>query len=984
MIVLGIVVSEVLYLSHTISLPISHRIIEGGHEYLSPILISLGILLLLFYLVKRDFFKRSIIILKSGRWELLIPIAFGIIISVSFGGVGTKIYSAIASSLNIFQLIIFTSLPFIVVLLILLSGLNEYIWHYKRGNQTAPFFISDEEKEELEDDQLGYSKLSEKFADRILNRGSVDSLVFGIDAPWGVGKSTFINFCIQYWKKSENTQPIIYKFNPIRYEDKNKLIEKFVDGLIRSIQKEIFLPEIKPLLSRYTYLFRKTKATFSFFGINVELFSSGYTADDALEDLKLVLNGFNRKIIIIVDDLDRLNFSTIKDVLFAINKSFALPNISYVLCYDTANINALEKEKPEIEKISEFFEKFVNIKINLYIDSDKLKNFISESQISLQSHNPQVDPLLVGQAMGGLKDIFNSNEYYNYSPFIGDIRKLKRLMNTVMLLEIEKTDFKNSDFNKEDLAHLLLLYINYPNIFRKVYYTETQGRRGFFSAVTPFDMADYPKENGRSPFDEKEFKNSIKYTEYIKSLSSIEQRFLLNKIFNVAARLPSGARIDGITEEIKKSYACFNGSPFSGSGNNLEEYLNLIVNQSKPQKEIQYRFYLNKINEIKQGTPIDRILAEQEFAIEKGEMCQEHLWRAILNSLYEFNGETGRQLITYVLTNIHHYSFFTNKKIGVGFRDDLSLYLVKMLDTDGWVDQNGGHRRNDNNNIKEIAEWVFGEGRHANDGVIQTLSSEDRGVLGLYDLLCFRLFCSADRGGDIFNVSRAIALHGDPKAPTDGPTKDIAVEEMREISQKVFQIFNKQYIDTNTNILKQIDELKLSDITGRYDSLIQTKIQAGEIEDVDATVGRHITQIKSFTVYQLGNSEIFSGIGCGYYDPEGQDDDQGIKKLINDYLFNICFNPSFDSENYKRFLDYLLIHFANVSERDGHGYIPHINEFTKVLIKERLAQYWTNNNIAIKELNLTQQDKKIYQANYVANYNTDLQLVFNELDKLLV
>jgi hypothetical protein len=985
LIILGVVGAEVWYLSRAISLQISNQIISEGKEILVLSLVGLSIIFLVTYLLARNFFGGLIIIYKSGRLELIIPIALGVILSVSSNGIGGTHYSFFVSHLNQAQLITLALLPFLIIILTIIEGLKNHIQKGSGKKIEPPFFISDQEKEDPKDDQLGYAKQAEKFAERVLNRGSIDTMVFGIDAPWGIGKSTFINFCKKYWHTNGGKQLITYTFNPLRYEERNWLVEKFIDGLVRSIQKEVFLPEIRPLIARYTSFIKKTKATFSFFGINFELFSHNYTVEDALKDLTIVLSKLNKKIIVLVDDLDRLNFSSIKDVLFVINKSFALPNISYVLCYDTENISALEKDRPEVEKISEFFEKFVNVKISLFIDSEQLEKFIADNQIALQTQNPQINPILVGQALGGLKDIFKSDEYHEYLPFVGDIRKLKRLMNTITLLEIEKTDFENSDINNEDLIHLLLIYINYPNLFRKIYYTETHGRRGFFSAVTSLDTKKYPKEenNPSITLHEEDYQNSNNYNSFIKTLPS-EQRFLLSKVFDVKTRLSGGTRIDGVPPEICRSYACFNGGILTGSGKNLEDYLELIINQSKPQKEKQYKYYLNKISEIKNGTSIEKILTEPEFNIENGEANLEHLWKAILNNLYDFNGEVGSRLITYILTNIQNFSFFSDQKIGVGFRGNMCLFLVKMLDTIGWTDENDQHRKNDTNNIKEIAEWVFGENRHSGTGVLQILPGEDRGVLGLYDLLCFRLFCSADRGGDIFNVTRAIALHGNPQAPTDGPTNDIAIEEMREISQRVFEAFKNQYIDKNVNILKQIDELELSDMTGQYDSIVQTKVKTGEIENLDTAIGLHKTKLKAFIIYQLGNSEILSGIGCGFYNPAGKENGQGIKELVNDYLFDICFNPKVDNENYTRFLDYLLINFSNVFSGNGRAYVPHINEFTKVLTNKRLAQYWTDHNVAIKALNLTRLDKKIYQSSYAVNYNTDLQAVFDELDKLLV
>jgi hypothetical protein len=350
----------------------------------------------------------------------------------------------------------------------------------------------------------------------------------------------------------------------------------------------------------------------------------------------------------------------------------------------------------------------------------------------------------------------------------------------------------------------LLIYINYPNIFRKIYNTETgktsDGRlkRGFFSLIISFDD-DYPAE-GENPLaltERNAYKNSVKYTKYLETLTE-NQQFLLNKIFAVSQRLEN-PHIDNVPEEIKKTYACFNGDGGWTGGRNLEEYLNLIVKLAKPQKQTQFRFYLKCRDSIRSGQTVENVLSREQFNFSEGENSHEQFWRLVTNSNIEFESLVAVNLITYLLQNITNYSLFTNKDVGVGFRDDLALYLVIMLDRMGWSDQNGKHQVNSEENVAEIAEWIFGENRHQECGVLETLGKEERGVAGFYDLLRFRLFCSADRGGDMFNLQLALSKHGDRQAPTQGSVRDIAIDEMREISQRTFQIFKNHYIDKKKN-----------------------------------------------------------------------------------------------------------------------------------------------------------------------------------------
>ncbi len=103
-------------------------------------------------------------------------------------------------------------------------------------------------------------------------------------------------------------------------------------------------------------------------------------------------------------------------------------------------------------------------------------------------------------------------------------------------------------------------------------------------------------------------------------------------------------------------------------------------------------------------------------------------------------------------------------------------------------------------------------------------------------------------------------------------------------------------------------------------------------------------------------------------------------------MFGVCFDPS-TLENAEHFTDYLLRNFASVfasAREDGRNYIPHINEFTKVLDKVKLATYWQTHSATIKAMDLHKKEKTLYVGNYTATYAEDLLPVFKVLDDYLV
>lgn len=971
----GVLSAEIWFFSTTLTVQVNNWVLVKNYENEALIICLLCLILLVTYLVIRGVLTDAKKIIKSRRIDILIAFGFGIWLSFAWGSFLSGWYSALITSLNIKQILTIISAPFVLGILVIAKSI---FWKEK---ETESSFVVDLELEERKDDLLNFTEKANRFAERVFNGGSPDSFVFGVDAPWGIGKSTFINFCKEYWKEKHDDQTIVYKFSPLRYSRASNLLEIFIDGLIHAIQKDSFVPEIKPLISRYSRLLKEVNR-FSLFGFSLPTFTVDYTADEACDDLSAVLKHFHKKVIIIVDDLDRISFSELKDILFVIRKSFILPNVSYVICYDTENIGILEAESPNAEKISEFLEKFVNIKISLYLDREDLAKYVSDN-LDKALATKLLDPLPIRQAIGGLLDIYKSPTYHKYLPFIGDVRKLKRLINTVVMFELETTDFKNSDFDKRDLIHLLLIYIHYPSVFRKIYDTETKGGRGFFSLLVWPDDG-YPPEDRNTPHGEYPYKNSTYYTDYIKELREKgrdRECFLLEQVFDV--KRIENPRVDSVPEDVRTSLACFNGG--WTNGRNLETYLNLIVELSKPENIGQHKFYANWKNKIADGSiTIEEAFTDSEFGYNKGEDTRSKLWRILVNNARGLKQKVAAALIIHLLENTPDYSLLEVPTAGIGLRHDMDYFLTRFLNDAGWTDESGKHSGNTEEKIKEVAEWIFGEGRHVENGVLAKLSQANRGVLGLHDLMLFRLFCSADRGGDIFDLSRALSKHGDEKAPTEGDTRVIAQEEMREISQKVFEIFKTQYIDPNKNIFDEVEALQLAQFAGEYGDYLESKIKAGVVQkaDIDKQVSELKTRVVSFIIYQLGNDLISSGVGCGFYDPEGKEDKHKIKDIINDYLFNLCFDPA-KNENVEHFIDYLFKNFASVfasAREDGRAYIPHINEFTKVLDKVKLATYWQTHGMAIKALNLDQKDKTVFVGNYAASYKEYLPMIYKVLD----
>ncbi|MCQ8128519.1 P-loop NTPase fold protein [Methylomonas rivi] len=301
----------------------------------------------------------------------------------------------------------------IALVLILLSPLvRTYI---SRGKKSPPqfYFLGDDEIDTEEEDILQIKGQAKDFAETVLASEAHSGLVFGIDGPWGTGKTSFINLAERHWKAVGNSV-IVFRFEPLRYAAEPDLPERFLRDLTATIQQQVYAPEFHPAASRYS---RMVKGL-SLFGFRLSIEPLSETIDELLLDIDSVLKTIRRRVIVVIDDLDRLDAKTVNNVLFTIRRTFKLSQATYILCYDTEN---LVKGKDEGGNAREFLEKFVTVKFSLFVESSTLRDFLRRDWKS-NEHPFRTIPsdtmLKLDSVLTELAEILTSEKAAQYLPLI--------------------------------------------------------------------------------------------------------------------------------------------------------------------------------------------------------------------------------------------------------------------------------------------------------------------------------------------------------------------------------------------------------------------------------------------------------------------------------------------------------------------------------------------------------------------------------------
>ena len=787
----------------------------------------------------------------------------------------------------------------------LFAPLIRHCWPKPKSRVPQLYFVADEEIEYEEDDLLAIESQARSFAEAVLESSAHTGLVFGVDGPWGVGKTSFINLAECYWVNAED-RIIVCRFEPLRYASEPDLADRLIRDLSTAIQKKVFAPEFKPAASRYSRLI-KGKADVSFFGFKLSLEPSQETADELLDDIDEVLQHIGRRVIIVIDDLDRLDAKATNNVLFATRRTFKLSQATYVLCYDT---EVLAGGKEEGTKAREFLKKFVTVKQSLFVDSSSIRDFLRRDWQRVERNLgliPSDTMVKLGAVLYELADILDGDLAANYLPLVGDLRKVKRFANAMLLMQIERSNLGRTDFNKRDLINLMLLHLNYPGLFRHIYAEETEGRCGIFSVHHHY------KKQG--------FENSEEFSELVKKQPESAQ-FLLEQLFDVETLEIEGP--SHLEEAIQRSRACFNHGDFR----NLEGYLKLIVRFVTPVPQKTFVLYQEAVERVKKGASIVSILTSPDFQLkrqlERGEHAHDQFWRILVNQSHDFTTTVAQDAIDTLVDYLPRYSVIENDDRGLRQR---SIYsLLRLLDQSGWGRTAGRRRPNSSENIIEIAWRIFGEHSHKGHGLLNRLANSNRGVLGWNDLMIFRLLCSADRHENLHNLYSALIVHQDKNAETTGLVTNLALIGMRKLSQEVFTLFKRDYIDSQRNFLAEVSKAPVEDFLGEaFSQLNKQVLNDSKVESTPDSFAHRIllarSVVKSFVIFQLSNrlTPNGAGVGCGFYDENGASDGDGIARLMNDYVFNICFNPDIHEDNVFHFLDHCLSNFPWVNPRLCRG-----------------------------------------------------------------
>lgn len=214
-------------------------------------------------------------------------------------------------------------------------------------------------------DLLGRKSFSRNLAEIIRGwRGANGSLVLGVEGSWGSGKSSIKNMALnvlQPDKKLADSLPLdmypwnqmahlfesevnVMEFNPWRFSSQDELVTKFLNelGAIVRANASLKVADLSTLLDIYGSLVslsgdNSQQGVINF--IKQLLPKSRRSLEGLKKDIAAATKKWPKKLVVVIDDIDRLEYEEVRSVMRLVKSQVDLPNIVYLLLYDRVHVS---------------------------------------------------------------------------------------------------------------------------------------------------------------------------------------------------------------------------------------------------------------------------------------------------------------------------------------------------------------------------------------------------------------------------------------------------------------------------------------------------------------------------------------------------------------------------------------------------------------------------------------------------------------------
>lgn len=294
-----------------------------------------------------------------------------------------------------------------------------FVWEQTRKQaHKVEGFLTDHPLTEEEEELSGWTSQAQTLTQKLLATDATrGAFTLGIVASWGEGKSSFMGIMQRHLQRVDR-EVIVMRFNPWLYDKEAQLTKVFFEELRRTLAP--YSSKLSKSINSYTDLLLAVDN--GWLKLAHELLrqpQSGTT--EQFDKLSQDIKELGRKIVIFIDDVDRLTREELLELFNLVRNSSNLPCLYFVLAYDKSYV--LKTLQSDGEHMSRYPEKILQEEYPLpKLTPDKmwavLEQCLSETQLGRGNY------MLVQQLLDELKEKGVNLPYH-----LTTIRMVKRMVN---------------------------------------------------------------------------------------------------------------------------------------------------------------------------------------------------------------------------------------------------------------------------------------------------------------------------------------------------------------------------------------------------------------------------------------------------------------------------------------------------------------------------------------------------------------------------
>ena len=323
-------------------------------------------------------------------------------------------------------------------------------------------FLTDHPLTEEEEELSGWTSQAQTLTQKLLATDtSHAAFSLGIVASWGEGKSSFMGIMQRYLQQARQ-EVIVMHFNPWLYDKEAQLTKVFFEELRRTLAP--YSSKLSKSIDNYADLLLAVDSSWLKLAHELLRLSQRSTTEQ-FDKLSRDIKELGRRVVIFIDDVDRLTREELMELFNLVRNSSNLPCLYFVLAYDKSYV--LKTLQSEGEHMSRYPEKILQEEYPLpKLAPDKmwtvLERCLSETQLG------QDDEDTASRLLRELKKKGMNLPYH-----LTTIRMVKRMANAFnsryeLLHKVGVAPF--------DLFIFELIYYVYPSVYdylKEMYQTHT-------------------------------------------------------------------------------------------------------------------------------------------------------------------------------------------------------------------------------------------------------------------------------------------------------------------------------------------------------------------------------------------------------------------------------------------------------------------------------------------------------------------------------